>query len=116
VLKLLTLLLTKLRINLKTFDAAPKSALFAPSPYPFLVSCHHNTLANAPVLPSLLLALSSDGSTLVSWLNFFSPSRSQIVISFLPELMLAFMITYLLGLVAVELAANRSPKALAIEC
>lgn len=38
------------------------------------------------------------------------------MISFLPELSLAFMITYLLGAVTTELAANRSPKALAVEC
>jgi NADH-quinone oxidoreductase subunit N len=36
--------------------------------------------------------------------------------SFLPEITLALMITCLIGLTASELAANRSPKALAIEC
>lgn len=56
------------------------------------------------------------GSDSEAWLHFVSPTGSQIVISFLPELTLAFMITYLIAVVATELAANRAPKALAIEC
>jgi len=43
-------------------------------------------------------------------------SGSQALISFLPELCLATMITYLLAIVATELAANRPPKTLATEC
>jgi NADH-quinone oxidoreductase subunit N len=50
------------------------------------------------------------------WLRQLNPSGSQIVISFLPEITLAVMITYLIGIVAIELAHNRPPKVLAIEC
>lgn len=107
----------KLQFKFKPADVtAEVKALALPFSYPFLVSLSRTLATNATTLSGLLLVLSPDGSTFVSWLNFFSPSRSQIFISFLPELMLATMITYLLGLVAVELAANRSPKALAIEC
>jgi NADH-quinone oxidoreductase subunit N len=56
------------------------------------------------------------GSDYEAWLHLVSPTGSQIVISFLPELTLALMITYLIAVVATELAANRAPKALAIEC
>jgi len=59
-------------------------------------------------------SISADPSC--SDLDFFISTGSQIVISFLPELSLAFMITYLLGAVSVELSANRPPKALATEC
>lgn len=44
------------------------------------------------------------------------PALGRVFISFLPELTLAFMIVYTLGVVAVELSANRSPKTLSIEC
>jgi hypothetical protein len=37
-------------------------------------------------------------------------------ISFLPEITLSIMIVYLIWALALELAADRSPKALAIEC
>ena len=40
----------------------------------------------------------------------------QVLISFLPEITLALMITYLIGILAVELSENRAPKVLAIEC
>ena len=51
-----------------------------------------------------------------AWLSQLNPTGSQIVISFLPEITLAVMITYLLGVVATELAQSRAPKVLAIEC
>ena len=51
-----------------------------------------------------------------SGLELFASYGSKILISFLPELSLAFMITYLLAAVTTELAANRPPKTLAVEC
>jgi NADH-quinone oxidoreductase subunit N len=88
---------------------------------PILSSCSPETLSNdatpiAPFLPGSSTASPTRGLDFVSWAHLVSPTGSQIVISFLPELTLAFMITYLIGVVATELAANRAPKALAIEC
>jgi hypothetical protein len=44
------------------------------------------------------------------------PTAFQVFISFLPEITLAVMITYLISVVATELANNRPPKILALEC
>jgi hypothetical protein len=50
------------------------------------------------------------------WVHQHIPTGTQAFFSFLPEITLAVMITYLIGVVAVELASNRAPKILALEC
>jgi len=45
-----------------------------------------------------------------------APTGTDIFLLFLPEITLAVMITYLISVIATELAANRAPKVLAIEC
>ena len=40
----------------------------------------------------------------------------DVLISFLPEITLSITIIYLIAVIAIELADNRAPKVLAIEC
>jgi hypothetical protein len=49
-------------------------------------------------------------------LSSFTLFGNWTFISFLPEITLAIMIVYLIWALALELAADRLPKALAIEC
>ena len=82
---------------------------------PILSSCLSITIEFYSTLTTLSSHVTNT-STLPAWLSQLNPTGGQIVISFLPEITLAVMITYLLGVVAVELARNRAPKVLAIEC
>jgi len=81
---------------------------------PILSSCPCFTPDLLPPLTTLIQYLGT--ANFLAWLSQLNPTGSQIVISFLPEITLAVMITYLLGVVAIELAQNRAPKVLAIEC
>lgn len=77
-------------------------------------SCPLQSSASTPVTPRTSDSLFA--AQTCSDLDLFTFKGSQIVISFLPEVTLAAMIVYLLWAVASELAADRSPKTLAVEC
>jgi NADH-quinone oxidoreductase subunit N len=51
-----------------------------------------------------------------SFLSFLSPTGSDVIWAFLPELTLSFAIIYLLGMIAYELAGGTAPKVLATKC
>lgn len=51
-----------------------------------------------------------------SFLSFLSPTGSDVIWAFLPELTLSFAIMYLIGMIAYELAGGTAPKVLAIKC
>lgn len=86
------------------------SCLFSYLPY-----CVNNydTLFAPSFLSFCLIPQGFDPET---WLHYYMPTAFQVFISFLPEVTLAVMITYLISVVATELANNRPPKILALEC
>lgn len=75
--------------------------------------CFVSSVSNYSLLPVPAYPAAELTGCGVDPLNYYG---SNIMISFLPEITLAFMITYLLAAISTELAANRSPRALAIEC
>ena len=86
------------------------SCLFSYSPYCF----NYYTALSLPQFHSFCTA--SRALDLETWLQYYIPTAFQVFVSFLPEVTLAVMITYLISVVAMELANNRPPKILALEC
>jgi len=79
--------------------------------YLFLVSIFLLSLL-APLTDLVLTVVNIDSARI----HYFTPSSKEVFVAFIPEVVLAVMITYLIAIAAVELANNRPPKVLAIDC
>jgi NADH-quinone oxidoreductase subunit N len=113
--------------QLIAFTRLPRFTLIVP-PYLFLVSlflliCLVPVSRLSPVTQQLCASVdqlhvnffAAPHMTCASFSSFISVGNWSFI-SFLPEITLSIMIVYLIWALAIELAADRSPKALAIEC